>query len=117
MITNHGGEIYLYKGDDLIAVWSWAAAKKGAPFSRPLTRCSMRLSGNKARTNGYSALSRIFGLESTVATWWSEQGDTKRSIGIYSDAINIAARMEDAAAAHGVRCILSKTVAEALANR
>jgi Adenylate and Guanylate cyclase catalytic domain len=47
----------------------------------------------------------------------SEQGDTKRSIGIYGDAINIAARMEDAAAAHGVRCILSKTVAEALANR
>ena len=27
-----------------------------------------------------------------------------------------AARMEDAAAAHGVRCILSETVAEALAN-
>src|SRR6202045_5456079 len=25
-ITNHGGEIYLYKGDGLIAVWSWAAA-------------------------------------------------------------------------------------------
>ena len=47
----------------------------------------------------------------------SEQGDTKRSIGIYGDAINIAARMEDAAAAHGVRCILSNTVAEALANR
>ena len=47
----------------------------------------------------------------------SEQGDTKRSIGIYGDAINIAARMEDAAAARGVRCILSETVAEALANR
>jgi class 3 adenylate cyclase len=46
----------------------------------------------------------------------SEQGDTKRSIGIYGDAINIAARMEDAAAAHGVRCILSEVVAEALAN-
>ena len=46
-----------------------------------------------------------------------EQGDTKRSIGSYGDAINIAARMEDAAAALGVRCILSETVAEALANR
>ena len=47
----------------------------------------------------------------------SEQGDTKRSIGIYGDAINIAARMEDAAAAHGVRCILSEAVAEALTSR
>jgi len=46
----------------------------------------------------------------------SEQGDTKRSIGIYGDAINIAARMEDAAAVHGVRCILSEVVAEALVN-
>ena len=32
----------------------------------------------------------------------SEQGDTKRSIGIYRDLIAIAARMEEAARAHGV---------------
>ena len=47
----------------------------------------------------------------------SEQGDTKRSIGIYGDTINIAARMEEAARAHGVRCVLSGAVADALANR
>ena len=28
-VTDHGGEIYLYKGDGLIAVWSWSAATKG----------------------------------------------------------------------------------------
>src|SRR4029077_7865031 len=47
----------------------------------------------------------------------SEQGDTKRSIGIYGDTINIAARMEDAARSHGVACALSAPVALALADR
>ena len=46
----------------------------------------------------------------------SEQGDTKRSIGIYGDAINIAARMEEVARAHKVRCIVSDAVVAALAN-
>jgi hypothetical protein len=32
----------------------------------------------------------------------SEQGDTKRSTGIYGDLIAITARMEEAARAHGV---------------
>ena len=47
----------------------------------------------------------------------SEQGDAKRSIGIYGDAINIAARMEEAARAHNVRCVISESVADALADR
>jgi class 3 adenylate cyclase len=46
----------------------------------------------------------------------SEQGDTKRSIGIYGDAINIAARMEEVARAHNVRCIVSDDVVAALAS-
>jgi class 3 adenylate cyclase len=44
----------------------------------------------------------------------SEQGDTKRSIGIYGDSINVAARMEDAAKTHGVACVISDAVAQAL---
>jgi len=47
----------------------------------------------------------------------SEQGDTKRSIGIYGDTINVAARMEDAAKAHGVACVISDVVAQALDRR
>jgi adenylate cyclase len=27
-VIDHGGEIYLYKGDGLIAVWDWSAATK-----------------------------------------------------------------------------------------
>ena len=44
----------------------------------------------------------------------SEQGDTKRSIGIYGNTINIAARMEEAAKVHGVACVISGDVAKAL---
>jgi class 3 adenylate cyclase len=44
----------------------------------------------------------------------SEQGDTRRSIGVYGDTINIAARMEDEAKEHGVACVLSGDIAAAL---
>src|SRR5262249_7051064 len=44
----------------------------------------------------------------------SEQGDTKRAIGVYGSTINIAARMEEAAKAHNVACVVSGDVAEAL---
>ena len=47
----------------------------------------------------------------------SEQGDTKRAIGVYGDPINIAARMEEAARTHDVACVISGYVAEALDNR
>ena len=47
----------------------------------------------------------------------SEQGGAKRSIGIYGDTINIAARMEEAARAHGVPCVISAAVVQALASR
>ena len=44
----------------------------------------------------------------------SEQGDTKRAIGVYGTTINIAARMEEAAKTHNVACAISGDVAENL---
>jgi adenylate cyclase len=44
----------------------------------------------------------------------SEQGDTKRSIGVYGDTINIAARTEDAAKLHSVKCVISEEIATVL---
>jgi adenylate cyclase len=44
----------------------------------------------------------------------SEQGDVKRSIGIYRDMINIAARMEEAAKAHAAQGMISGPVVKAL---
>src|SRR4029077_15225299 len=46
----------------------------------------------------------------------SEQGDTKRAIGVYGSTINIAARMEEAAKAHSVACAISGDVAQALSE-
>ena len=47
----------------------------------------------------------------------SEQGDTKRAIGVYGSTINIAARMEEAAKVHDLSCVISGDVAEALCER
>jgi adenylate cyclase len=44
----------------------------------------------------------------------SEQGDTKRAIGVYGTTINIAARMEEAAKTHNVACAISEDVVENL---
>jgi class 3 adenylate cyclase len=46
----------------------------------------------------------------------SEQGDTKRAIGVYGSTINIAARMEEAAKARRVSCVISGDVVEALSE-
>src|SRR5438128_11277551 len=55
----------------------------------------------------------IHGGEAVV----SEQGDTKRAIGVYGSTINIAARLEEAAKVHNVSCVVSGDVADALCER
>jgi adenylate cyclase len=117
-ITDYGGEIYLYKGDGLIAVWRWATVIEGDTILETVDAIFGAIERQQR------AYERLFGVVPTFRIGIhggdvvvSEQGDTKRSIGIYGDAINIAARMEDAAAAHGVGCILSEVVAKALADQ
>ena len=117
-IVDCGGEIYLYKGDGLIAVWNWADAVKADAILKAVD--AMFVAVAKQR----DAYQRLFGAVPHFRVGIhggpvivSEQGDAKRSIGIYGDAINIAARMEEAARAHDVRCVISEIVAQALENR
>jgi adenylate cyclase len=117
-IVDCGGEIYLYKGDGLIAVWNWADAVKADAILKVVD--AMFAAVAKQR----DVYQRLFGVVPGFrvgihggAVIVSEQGDAKRSIGIYGDAINIAARMEEAARAHDVRCVISEIVAQALADR
>ena len=117
-IVDCGGEIYLYKGDGLIAVWNWADAVKADAILKAVDA----MFATVAKQRG--AYQRLFGEVPTFRIGIhggpvivSEQGDAKRSIGIYGDAINIAARMEEAARAHSVRCVISEIVAQALADR
>ena len=56
------------------------------------------------------------GIRTSRGKWVSEQGDTKRAIGVYGSTINIAARMEEVAKAHNVGCVISGDVAQALAD-
>jgi adenylate cyclase len=116
-ITDHDGEIYLYKGDGLIAIWNWAAARDQENILRAVDAMYCAIERQ------YFAYQKQFGIVPSFRIGIhggevivSEQGDTKRSIGIYGDAINIAARMEEVARAHNVRCIVSDAVVVALAN-
>ena len=117
-ITDNGGDIYLYTGDELIASWHWPDAVRDDAILKAINALFMTVDSGRSdyeRHFGAVPLFRIgvHGGEVVV----SEQGDTKRSIGIYGDVINIAARMEQAAKAHRVSCILSDSVIEALTDR
>ncbi|HWZ37292.1 MAG TPA: adenylate/guanylate cyclase domain-containing protein [Bradyrhizobium sp.] len=117
-IVDHGGEIYLYKGDGLIAIWSWADAVKRDAILRAVDAMFAAIAREQdsyERAFGVAPAFRIGIHGGDVIV--SEQGDAKRSIGIYGDAINIAARMEEAARAHHVRCVVSEVVASALSDR
>ena len=116
-ITDHNGEIYLYKGDGLIAIWTWKAGIDQESILRSVDAMYSAVERQRA------AYQKLFGIVPSFRIGIhggevivSEQGDTKRSIGIYGDAINIAARMEEVARAHNVRCIVSDAVVAALAN-
>jgi adenylate cyclase len=114
-ITDHGGEIYLYKGDGLIALWDWREAVKGNRILRAIDAVFATI--GRERREYFKQFGTVpsfrvgvHGGEVVV----SEQGDTKRAIGVYGSTINIAARMEEAAKAHNVPCAISGDVAEAL---
>jgi class 3 adenylate cyclase len=117
-ITDFGGEIYLYKGDGLIALWDWREALRENQILRAIDAVFATISQERVefrRQFGVVPSFRIgvHGGEVVV----SEQGDTKRAIGVYGSTINIAARMEEAAKVHNVACVISGDVVEALAGR
>ena len=105
-ITDYGGDIYLYTGDGLIASWNWTDAIRDDTILQAVDALFIAVADERLayeRQFGTVPKFRIGVHGGDVVV--SEQGDTKRSIGIYGDAINIAARMEQAAKAHGVSCI------------
>src|SRR6202167_3504390 len=96
-IIDHRGEIYLYKGDGLIAIWDWTAAIEDDAILHAVDAMLARVAGEHDTYRllfGVAPDFRIGIHRGDVIV--SEQGETKRSIGIYGDTINIAARMEEA---------------------
>ncbi len=116
-ITDQGGEIYLYKGDGLIALWDWREAVKEDRILRAIDAVFATIARERREFLELFGIVPSFrigvhGGEVVV----SEQGDTKRAIGVYGATINIAARMEEAAKAHNVSCAVSGDVATALVD-
>jgi adenylate cyclase len=116
-ITDHNGDIYLYKGDGLIAMWNWTGGTEQQNILRSIDAMYVAIERQR------DAYQKLFGAVPSFRIGIhggdvivSEQGDTKRSIGIYGDAINIAARMEEVARAHNVRCVVSEAVVAGLGN-
>jgi class 3 adenylate cyclase len=116
-ITDHGGDIYLYKGDGLIAIWDWADAVRENRLLSAIDAVFAAVRRERPRyiaQFGVVPAYRIGVHGGDVVV--SEQGDTKRSIGIYGSTINIASRMEEAAKLHGVACAISGDVARVLSD-
>lgn len=92
-ITDRGGDIYLYKGDGLIAVWNWEQAIRDDTVLRAVDAMFGAIAHERAAyINSFGVVPSFrVGLHGGNVIV-SEQGDTKRSIGIYGDPINIAAR-------------------------
>jgi adenylate cyclase len=114
-ITDHRREIYLYKGDGLIALWDWREAVRGNKVLRGIDAVFATIRREEPEYLEQFGVFPSFrigihGGEVVV----SEQGDTKRAIGVYGSTINIAARMEEAAKTHDIACAISGDVAEAL---
>ena len=116
-ITDHGGDIYDYTGDGLIASWGWSDAVRDDTILRAIDATFAAVAHERPAYESQFGAVPVFrigvhGGDVVV----SERGDTKRSIGIFGDAINIAARMEQVAKQHGVSCVLSAAIVEALGN-
>jgi class 3 adenylate cyclase len=116
-ITDHGGEIYLYKGDGLIAIWDWEEAVRA---DKLLSAIDAVFAAVRRERPSYMAQFGVvpayrIGVHGGDVVV-SEQGDIKRSIGIYGSTINLASRMEEAAKLHGVACAISGDVARALSG-
>ena len=116
-VTEHGGEIYLYTGDGLIGLWDWDAALADNAIVAAVDAIYAIIARERAeyeRDFGRVPEFRIGVHGGDVVI--SEQGDTKRAIGIYGNTINIAARMEHTAKEIDVGCVFSADVADALPN-
>jgi len=101
----------------LIALWNWDEAIRGSRILRAIDAVFAAVSREEAaylREFGVVPRFRVgvHGGEVVV----SEQGDTKRAIGVYGSTINIAARMEEAAKGHNIACAISGDVAKALSD-
>lgn len=111
-IADHDGEIYRYQGDGFIAIWDWKAGEKPTGVLKAVDDLYATVERERPayeRNFGICPDFRIgiHGGDVIVC----EEGDIRRNIAFYGDAINIAARMESKAKEVGMDCILTSDIA------
>ena len=97
-ISDHHGEVYVYTGDGLVAMWDWDRAVTDQNIVRAAEGIFQAVEREREAYRsrfGFVPALRIGAHGGDVVL--SEQGDARRAIGVYGDGINIAARMEQAA--------------------
>lgn len=114
-ISEHRGDIYLYTGDGLIGMWDWRDAVEDNRIVHAVDAIYAVIDREReAYLRDFERVPEfrigVHGGDVVI----SEQGDTKRAIGVYGDNINIAARMEQTAKARGDNCVFSADVVSAL---
>jgi len=115
-VTEHGGDVYLYTGDGLIASWTWRSATQGAAilhFARAALSAVARDGLQFQKRFGIAQPGIRIGIHGGDVVV-SVQGDIRRSIGIWGDVINTAARLEQAGSQLGEDCLISQTLLDAL---
>lgn len=115
-VTEHGGDVYLYTGDGLIASWTWRNATQGAAilhFARAALSAVNKDCSQFERRFGVAMPGIRIGIHGGDVVV-SEQGDIRRAIGIWGDVINTAARLEQAGSQLGEDCLISQTLLDAI---
>ena len=70
-ITDHGGEIYLYKGDGLIALWDWREAVRNNRILRTIDAIFATIQRERREYLEHFVSSRPSGSEFMAARSWS----------------------------------------------
>ena len=107
-ILEHGGEVYSYVGDGLIASWPLAQGVEGARC----LHCYLAISDTLARRAGhyrqhYGIAPEIRAVLHAGPIVAGECGDAKLSIVYLGDTLNTAARLEQTAKALDRACLVS----------
>lgn len=109
MVTDHGGEVYRYVGDAMIATWPLGSQKQNARPIQCLFACEDTLASASAelvaRHGEMPAFRASLHAGPIVA---GEVGGFKREIALLGDAMNTAARLEEECRNAGRRFLASR---------
>jgi adenylate cyclase len=113
VVTDFGGEVYRYVGDALIATWPLGTPEENARPIRALFACRDALEA--ARSDLLRRHGHIPGFRASIHSGplvAGEIGGFKREIALLGDAMNTAARLEQACRTTGQALLASKPLLE-----